>query len=125
MPDEESGENTPLLNGETRPRSVPRYVGAKMCAILGSSWVNVLLVFVPFGIMAKLLGWGDLAIFFLNFAAIIPLAQLMNYATEQIAAHVGETMGGLINASFGNAVELIVSPVRHFLVIPSANRLRD
>ena len=47
-----------------------------------------------------------------NFFAIIPLASLLSYATEELAAeHVGETVGGLINASFGNAVELIVAVV--------------
>ncbi|KAL2853458.1 putative sodium/calcium transporter [Aspergillus pseudoustus] len=49
------------------------------------------------------------AVFVVNFIAIIPLAAMLSYATEEIALRTGETIGGLLNASFGNAVELIVS----------------
>ncbi|VVT53747.1 uncharacterized protein SAPINGB_P003729 [Magnusiomyces paraingens] len=83
----------------------------KINNIFTSSYVNVLLIFVPLGILAYQLGWGAKAIFLLNFLAIIPLAALMGYATEEISSHVGETVGGLLNATFGNAVELIVAIV--------------
>jgi len=36
-----------------------------------------------------------------NFIAIIPLAALLSYATEEIALRIGETLGGLMNATFG------------------------
>ncbi|KAL2866442.1 hydrogen/calcium exchanger domain-containing protein [Aspergillus lucknowensis] len=49
------------------------------------------------------------AIFVVNFIAIIPLAAMLSYATEEIALRTGETIGGLLNATFGNAVELIVA----------------
>jgi len=39
--------------------------------------------------------------FVINFLAIIPLAGILSYATEEIALRVGETLGGLLNASFG------------------------
>ena len=42
-----------------------------------------------------------MAVFIVNFIAIIPLAGLLSYATEEIALRVGETLGGLLNASFG------------------------
>ncbi len=71
--------------------------------------VNVLLVFVPLGIVAGEAGWDATTVFTLNFLAIIPLAAVLSFATEQISDHVGETFGGLLNATFGNAVELIVS----------------
>lgn len=45
----------------------------------------------------------------MNFIAIIPLAQLLSTGTEEIALYSGEVIGGLLNASFGNAVELIVA----------------
>ena len=41
--------------------------------------------------------------------SIIPLAKLLGFATEEISLRVGETLGGLLNATLGNAVELIVS----------------
>jgi Ca2+:H+ antiporter len=75
---------------------------------LASNYVNVLLVFVPLGIISGILGWNPIAIFTLNFVAIIPLASLLSFATEELAATMGETLGGLLNATFGNAVELIV-----------------
>ncbi|KAJ5803446.1 uncharacterized protein N7503_005896 [Penicillium pulvis] len=72
-------------------------------------YVNVLLIFVPLGIIAGALHWDSTAIFVLNFFAIIPLASLLSFATEELAATMGQALGGLMNATFGNAVELIVS----------------
>ncbi|MCJ1246361.1 hypothetical protein MMC30_003568 [Trapelia coarctata] len=74
-------------------------------------YVNVFLVFVPLGIIAGALGWNPTAVFVLNFLAIVPLASLLSFATEQLSAKLGQTLGGLLNATFGNAVELIVSIV--------------
>jgi len=78
---------------------------------LASNYVNILLIFVPLGIASYNLDWGPTATFTLNFLAIIPLASLLSFATEQLAATMGQTLGGLVNATFGNAVELIVSIV--------------
>lgn len=74
-----------------------------------SNYVNVLLVFVPIGIVAGVAQWNPTTVFVLNFLAIIPLASLLSFATEELSAKLGQTLGGLLNASFGNAVELIVS----------------
>lgn len=76
---------------------------------LYSNYVNVLLVFVPLGIVAGSMGWNPTVVFILNFFAIVPLAAVLSYATEEISMKLGQTMGGLLNATFGNAVELIVS----------------
>lgn len=72
-------------------------------------YVNVLLIFVPLGIIAGALGWDSTTVFILNFFAIVPLASLLSFATEELAATLGQALGGLMNATFGNAVELIVS----------------
>lgn len=80
-------------------------------ATLVSNYINLLLVFVPLGIAAGIGGWSPTATFVLNFIAIMPLASLLSFATEELAATMGETLGGLLNATFGNAVELIVSIV--------------
>jgi Ca2+:H+ antiporter len=45
----------------------------------------------------------------MNFIAIVPLAALLSNGTEEVALYCGEVIGGLLNATFGNAVELIVS----------------
>ncbi|KUJ21740.1 Calcium/proton exchanger [Mollisia scopiformis] len=78
---------------------------------LYSNYVNILLVFVPVGIVAGAMGWNPTVVFFLNFFAIVPLAAVLSFATEEISMKLGQTMGGLLNATFGNAVELIVSIV--------------
>lgn len=71
-------------------------------------YVNVLLIFVPLGIIAGALHWDSTAVFVLNFFAIIPLASMLSFATEELAGTMGQALGGLMNATFGNAVELIV-----------------
>lgn len=70
--------------------------------------INILLVFVPIGIFAGAHEWDPTTVFTLNFFAIIPLAAVLSFATEEISVRLGDTMGGLLNATFGNAVELIV-----------------
>ncbi|GJJ73605.1 Ca2+:H+ antiporter [Entomortierella parvispora] len=79
--------------------------------ILFATRINALLVFVPIGIIAAQLHWSPMAVFLLNFVAIIPLAKLLGYATEEIAMRLGDNLGALLNASFGNAVELILSVI--------------
>lgn len=86
----------------------PAYFARKVQQTLTSNYVNVLLVFVPLGIVSGAVGWSPAAIFILNFFAIIPLASLLSFATEELSAKLGQTLGGLLNATFGNAVELIV-----------------
>ena len=76
---------------------------------LSSNYVNVLLVFVPAGIILGALDLNSTAVFIVNFLAIMPLAALLSFATEELSAKMGQTVGGLMNATFGNAVELIVS----------------
>ncbi|KAL3154685.1 hypothetical protein ABBQ38_011234 [Trebouxia sp. C0009 RCD-2024] len=77
--------------------------------LIMSSWMNVLLVMAPLGILSHYLHWGPVAVFLLNFAALIPLALLLGEVTEDLAVRFGSTIGGLLNATFGNVVELILS----------------
>jgi Ca2+:H+ antiporter len=76
--------------------------------ILFSSYVNVLLVFVPVGIAAHFAKLSAGIIFAMNAIAIIPLAGLLSHATESVASRMGDTVGALMNVTFGNAVELII-----------------
>lgn len=107
-------ETTPLIGrtqnheGESRLKTFPKHVVHLTYATLASNYVNVFLVFVPIGIIAGIMGWNPTAVFVLNFIAIIPLAALLSFATEELSAKLGQTLGGLMNATFGNAVELIV-----------------
>ena len=76
--------------------------------VLLSSWINVLLIFVPVGIAVNAVGANAGVIFAMNAIAIVPLAGLLAHATEVVAASLGDTLGALLNVSFGNAVELII-----------------
>jgi Ca2+:H+ antiporter len=77
-------------------------------AIVLSSYINLLLVFVPVGIAAKAANLSPGIIFGMNAIAIIPLAGLLSHATESVAKRMGDTIGALMNVTFGNAVELII-----------------
>jgi Ca2+:H+ antiporter len=72
---------------------------------------TVLLVFVPISILAHYMEWGAIAVFVTAGIAILPLAAWMGAATEEIAVVAGSTLGGLLNATFGNATELIIALV--------------
>jgi Ca2+:H+ antiporter len=105
-------ETTPLVASQephqARWKSLSQYTARATWQTLTSNYVNVFLVFVPLGIVAGALHWNPTAVFVLNFIAIIPLAALLSFATEELSAKLGQTLGGLLNATFGNAVELIV-----------------
>ncbi|KAI8827275.1 uncharacterized protein EV422DRAFT_34358 [Fimicolochytrium jonesii] len=73
-----------------------------------SNWINVLLPFAPLGILAGLLKWDGVLVFVFNFFALLPMAKLLGVATEELALRTSQTIGGLLNATFGNAVEAIV-----------------
>lgn len=69
----------------------------------------VLLLFLPISIAAHFLEWNPVIVFITAAIAIIPLAAYMGEATEEIAVVVGPNLGGLLNATFGNATELILA----------------
>src|SRR5688500_9605533 len=76
------------------------------------NWLLALLVFVPVALILEYAVHApSLAIFLTSATAIIPLAALMGRATEQLAERLGEGIGGFLNATFGNAAELIIAIV--------------
>ncbi|CAE7183187.1 unnamed protein product [Rhizoctonia solani] len=85
----------------------PGWIESSKFILLGS-WFNILLVFIPLSFVAEKLGWDAGLRFAFSFIGIIPLAKLLGEATEQLSMPLGQTLGGLLNASFGNAVEIIV-----------------
>jgi Ca2+:H+ antiporter len=103
-----SKQQTPGMESENKFVRIPAHVLHVTKVTLYSNYVNILLVFVPLGIVAGAMGWNPTSVFILNFFAIIPLAAVLSFATEEISMKLGQTMGGLLNATFGNAVELIV-----------------
>ena len=76
-----------------------------------STILSVLLIFIPLSLASEYLEWGAAATFIMAGLAIVPLAAFMGQATEEIAVVVGPNLGGLLNATFGNATELILALV--------------
>jgi Ca2+:H+ antiporter len=73
--------------------------------------LNWLLIFVPVAFVLRIRPefGGETALFICSCLAIIPLAGWMGRATEELAEHLGHGIGGLLNATFGNAAELIIA----------------
>ena len=69
----------------------------------------ILLIFVPLTLFAEYMHFSPIEIFILASLAIIPLAKFIGESTEEISAHTGPALGGFLNATFGNATELIIS----------------
>eukprot|EP00812_Abedinium_dasypus_P008795 NODE_252_length_1746_cov_479.193377.p1 GENE.NODE_252_length_1746_cov_479.193377~~NODE_252_length_1746_cov_479.193377.p1 ORF type:complete len:537 (+),score=181.75 NODE_252_length_1746_cov_479.193377:3-1613(+) len=72
-------------------------------------YLNLLLVFVPLVFWTEFDKIDDTFTFTFSFLAIIPLAGLLGVFTEDLSCHVGSAIGALLNASFGNATEIIIS----------------
>lgn len=66
---------------------------------------------VPLAIIAEYAGWNDLLVFILSAIAVVPLARYIGTATEALAEATGPRIGGLLNATLGNAAELIITIV--------------
>ena len=103
----ENGETSPTLGQVAKPMIVIRFY-TTLRGILLSRWLNILLIFVPVGIAVQAAGVNPTIVFAMNAIAIIPLAGLLSYATESVASELGDTIGALMNVTFGNAVELII-----------------
>ena len=73
------------------------------------SFIYCLFIFTPVPIIGHFTGMHPTAILLTSCLGIIPLAALMGKATEYLADHVGPGAGGLLNATFGNACELIIA----------------
>lgn len=81
-----------------------------MCSIvLGKGVLSWLLLAGPVSLWAVYSEWSATWVFWLNFAVMIPLASMLGDFTEEVALHTNEVTGGLVNASFGNAVEVVVA----------------
>ncbi len=72
-------------------------------------YLKILLICVPLSFLGVFLNWSASILFVLTCISIIPLAGYLGSATEEIAAYTGPKLGGFLNATFGNATELIIS----------------
>ena len=85
------------------------YVKRSLYELLFTSQLNWLLLCTPFAFIGQSSGWSETSIFIFSLLAIAPFAERLSFVTEQLALHTSETLGGLLNATFGNVTELIVS----------------
>ncbi len=72
-------------------------------------WYYLLLAALPVAAWLRFTGHMGVALFIASCLGIVPLAGLMGQATEELASHFGQRIGGLLNATFGNATELIIA----------------
>ena len=86
---------------EAMKRKIP--IMEQVRTVLFPRWITInwLLLAAPVGIALHAVKVEALAVFVVNFIAIIPLAGLLSFATEEVAMRIGEVLGGLLNASFG------------------------
>ncbi len=73
--------------------------------------INWLLVFIPVSVVLEHAHVSAPVLFFSAAGAIVPIAGLIVRSTEQLATRTGDAVGGLLNATFGNAPELIIALV--------------
>ncbi|KAJ6849294.1 vacuolar cation/proton exchanger 3-like isoform X2 [Iris pallida] len=100
------------LSDSTRSISPSTTLGRLLRSIsivIMSAKINVLLPFGPVSIILHYLTKKHELVFFFSLIGIIPLAERLGYATEQLAFYTGPTVGGLLNATFGNATEMIIA----------------
>ena len=71
--------------------------------------LKFMLIFIPISIVGKFMNFSPSVMFILAALSIIPLAGLMGEGTEEISFYSGPKIGGFLNATFGNATELIIS----------------
>src|SRR5256712_10952056 len=71
-------------------------------------WLYLLLLAVPVAVLAEALHAAPLASFVLASLGLVPLAGLIGLSTEALAERFGQRIGGLLNATFGNAAEIII-----------------
>ncbi len=69
----------------------------------------ILILVIPLAILADIAAWGDVWVFALAALGVIPMAHYIGQSTEALAAYTGPRMGGLLNATLGNAAELIIT----------------
>jgi Ca2+:H+ antiporter len=84
-------------------------VAQEQLQFLKGSWLNALLIFIPISLGLHAAHGAAAWVFITTALAIVPLAGLIGQATEAAAEHTGPGIGGLLNATFGNATELIIA----------------
>ncbi|KAF7985745.1 hypothetical protein HWV62_2364 [Athelia sp. TMB] len=117
-----------MFQAEKKLKPAPKPIEA-LRSIVTSSWLNLLLVCIPVSWALHFTKQDDTVIFVFSFLAIIPLAKLLAFATDELSMRVGQTLAGLLNATLGfgqsasqlNASLLTISVIA--VLIPGAYHL--
>ncbi|KAK4359335.1 hypothetical protein RND71_021564 [Anisodus tanguticus] len=91
------------------PCTIVRDVLANVQEVIFGTKLFVLFIAIPFAILAHYQNFGRSWVFGLSLLGLTPLAERVSFLTEQIAFFTGPTVGGLLNATCGNATELIIA----------------
>lgn len=83
----------------------------QLLKIVTSSWLNLLLIAAPISLWLRWQGGVSIWVFVTSALSLVPAAGLIGVATEHLARRAGPTLGGFLNATFGNAAELIIAIV--------------
>ncbi|GMP89675.1 hypothetical protein CsSME_00041144 [Camellia sinensis var. sinensis] len=101
-------KSDPMLVSKVRFRMVREFLANLQEVILGTK-LCILFPAIPLAILAECYSFGRPWIFALSLLGLTPLAERVSFLTEQIAYYTGPTVGGLLNATCGNATELIIA----------------
>lgn len=83
-------------------------------AFFFGSKLNVLLVTIPLATISRLTGWSDGWTCVLAMIALCPAAERLGFVTEELASYTNDSIGGLLNATFGNATEVSDGRLGHY-----------
>nr|XP_023882188.1 vacuolar cation/proton exchanger 3-like isoform X1 [Quercus suber]XP_023882189.1 vacuolar cation/proton exchanger 3-like isoform X2 [Quercus suber]XP_023882190.1 vacuolar cation/proton exchanger 3-like isoform X3 [Quercus suber]POE73422.1 vacuolar cation/proton exchanger 1 [Quercus suber] len=101
-------KSDPVLVSKVRFKMIRQFLANLQEVILGTK-LAVLFPAIPLAIVADFYNFGRPWIFALSLLGLAPLAERVSFLTEQIAYFTGPTVGGLLNATCGNATELIIA----------------
>jgi|EP00945_MAST-04E_sp_MAST-4E-sp1_P007657 Ca2+:H+ antiporter len=76
--------------------------------ILLGHWMNILMLLTPLAFISKWSNWSEGVTFVASLLALCPFAERISFVTEDLAKYTNDTLGGLLNATFGNVTEVIV-----------------
>ncbi|XP_052174641.1 vacuolar cation/proton exchanger 3-like [Diospyros lotus] len=91
------------------PYGLVRQLLANFQEVILGTKLSILFPAIPLAIVAELYGFARPWVFALSLLGLTPLAERVSFLTEQIAYYTGPTVGGLLNATCGNATELIIA----------------
>lgn len=97
-----------LIADGSDPEKASRPPGGILGVLRSNLFLSCCLIFIPFGFVSHFRSWPTAVVFSCNFMSILPMAWLIGKTTEDLATYTGEIAGGLINATFGNIVEMLL-----------------